>query len=86
MRAVAFVVIAPWLMSFLFFGWRTWATWPSKQGQERQREVSMLYDYHFEERRRRSYGNVQSAPILQPPRGSSTFLNRRQRTYSQPVA
>ena len=85
MRAVAFVV-APWSMSFLFFGWRTWATWPSKQERERQREVSKLYDYHFEERRRRSYGNPESTSILGPPGGSSTFLNRRQRTYYQPVA
>ena len=66
MRAVAFVV-APWSMSFLFFGWRTWATWPSKQERERQREVSKLYDYHFEERRRRSYVNAESTPILGPP-------------------
>ena len=85
MRAVAFVV-APWSMSFLFFGWRTWATWPSKQERERQREVSKLYDYHFEERRRQSYSNAQLTPIPEPLGGSSTFFNRRQRTYSQPVA
>ena len=73
MRAVVFLAV-PWLMSFLFFGWRTWATWPSKHERERQREVSKLYDYHFEERRRRWYGNAQSTPILQPPGESSTLL------------
>ena len=77
-RALVDVVPVFWLAH--------WATWPSKQERERQREVSKLYDYHFEERRRRSYGNAESTPILGPPGGSSTFLNRRQRTYYQPVA
>jgi hypothetical protein len=36
-----------WLTPFLFFGWRAWLIWPSKQESERQREVSELYDYHF---------------------------------------
>jgi hypothetical protein len=48
--------------------------------------LSNLYDYHFEERRRRSYGNAQSTPILEPAGRSSTLLDRRQRTYSQPAA
>jgi len=61
MRAVAFVVVAPWVMSFLFFGWRTWATWPSKQERKRQRDVSKLYVYHFDERRRQSYSNAVDA-------------------------
>jgi len=86
MRAVAFVVVAPWVMSFLFFGWRTWATWPSKQERKRQRDVSKLYVYHFDERRCQSYGDAQLTPIPEPLGGSSTFFNRRQRTYSQPVA
>jgi hypothetical protein len=38
----------------LYFGWRVWATWPSEQERERQREVSKLYDYHFERRRARA--------------------------------
>ena len=85
MRAVAFVV-APWSMSFLFFGWRTGRLGRASRSGNGSASVSKLYDYHFEERRRRSYGNAGSTPILGPPGGSSTFLNRRQRTYYQPVA
>ena len=46
MRAVVFLA-AFWLIPFLFFGWRMWGTWPSKQKRERQREASKLYDCHF---------------------------------------
>ena len=46
MRVVWFLAVV-WLTPFLFFGWRAWLTWPSKQKRERQREVSWLYDHHF---------------------------------------
>ena len=82
MRTVVFLVTL-WLVPFLYFGWRAWATWPSKQESERQREVSKLYDWHFEGRRR-SHSNKQATLVLRP-RGGSAIFGNRQRTFSPPV-
>ena len=84
MRAVVFLATL-WLVPFLYFGWRACATWPSKQESERQREVSKLYDWHFEGRRR-SHSNKQATSLPRPRGGGAIFVNRRQRTFSAPVA
>lgn len=83
MRAVVFLVVL-WLTPFLYFGWRVWATWPTRQQRERQRHASRLYDRHFEARRRRSYGDGKQAHFGSATLASSaTFLSRRGRTLSR---
>jgi hypothetical protein len=53
MRAALLVLALFWLTPLVFFGWRLWATWPSKRQRKLQGEISRLYDHHFDQRRRR---------------------------------
>jgi hypothetical protein len=62
---VVWLLAVLWLTPFLFFGWRAWLIWPSKQERQRQREVSKLYDYHFG---RQNHGTKSELILL--PRGS----------------
>jgi hypothetical protein len=85
MRVVV-LLLAFWLMTFLYFGWAAWTTWPNREEGERQRETSKLYDCHFEGRCRRSCRHEPPTLFPQPPGGSATFLNRRKRACSPPAA
>jgi hypothetical protein len=67
MRALAFLVVL-WTMPFLYFGWRAWATWPSKRERERQREISKLYDHHFDRRRATTAREENLAPVAREHR------------------